>query len=221
MATDRDKPAATGPPEAVPLTKANTQLSASSPERQADTSTLFQTACLEAPALLRASLVGHFKSWIHAPHTQLAGPDEIVWFISKRAHVLINEWLMNKRLSVLTPVSPANTGGIVITKERIEHVLNSRTKKDKVSKDGVLELLGQIFAHGNPKYAPNPGYDNQLLMFDATYKAIDPAARGESPVAAIQFEGYPRAQFRLETAYWMKPAKTKALEKGALIKKNK
>ena len=84
---------------------------------------------------------------------------------------------------------------------------------------GVVELLGQLFAHGNPKYAPNPSYSNQLIMFDATYKAADPAAKGESPAGALQFYGAPFAHFRLETAYWMKPSKTALLDSTALKKK--
>jgi hypothetical protein len=171
------------------------------------------------PALTQAAIVELIQGWVDGSYAPLPSTEEIMWFISKRASALISDWLMNKRLSVLEPISPNNTGCVVISRDRVEHVHTSRTGKDSVSQAGVVELLGHLFAHGNPKYAPNPNYTNQLLMFDANYKAKDPAARGESPVAALQFCGHPIAHLRLETAYWMKPAKTSALEKIALKKK--
>ncbi len=172
-----------------------------------------------AQSAFNASLLDLFQGWVdgsllaHGPH------DEVSWFLSKRAHALIDDWLMNKKLAALEVVSPTGTGCIVIARNRVEHVRDSRTTKDSVALAGVVELLGQLFVHGHPKYAPNPGYPNQLLMFDANYKAIDLAAKGESPVAALRFEGAPMAHFRLETAYWMKPAKAQALVSQALTKK--
>jgi hypothetical protein len=126
---------------------------------------------------------------------------------------------MNKKLAALEVVSPTRTGCIVVARNRVEHVRDSSTTKDSVAHAGVVELLGQLFVHGHPKYAPNPGHPNQLLMFDANYKAMDPAAKGESPVAAVRFEGAPMAHLRLETAYWMKPAKAQSLVSQALTKK--
>jgi hypothetical protein len=55
-------------------------------------------------------------------------------------------------------------------------------------------------------------------MFDENYKARDPAASGESPCAALSFVGAPMVHLRLETAYWMKPAKRTALASNALVK---
>ncbi|MET0208044.1 MAG: hypothetical protein ABW220_03335, partial [Burkholderiaceae bacterium] len=77
------------------------------------------------------------------------------------------------------------------------------------------------FVDGTPKYAPHPDvgrYPNQLLMFDPAHRSRDPSSSGESAVAALQFVGTPVAHLRLETAYWAKPAKIKALEKQALKK---
>ena len=161
------------------------------------------------------------KDWVNGTQPMMASSEEFFWFFSKRAHSNISEWLMNKRLAALEAVSPTGTGCVVISRERVEHVRDSRTIKDSVACAGVVELLGQLFAHGHPKFSPNPGYPNQLLMFDATYKAKDPAAKAESPAAALQFKGEPFAHFRLETTYWMKPAKASSLEQAALTKKTK
>lgn len=186
-------------------------------------SALLKAAFLAGQNMVKMSMVECLQDWVNGSQTPLIGPDpeEITWFISKRAHALIDEWLMNKKLAVLAPLSPTGTGCVVISRDRVEHVRDSRTTKDSVTLLGVVELLGRLFAHGSPKYAPNPGYPNQLLMFDTTYKAVDQAAHGESPVAALQFCLAPVAHFRLETAYWMKPAKAKALDTGALKKKGK
>lgn len=147
-------------------------------------------------------------------------PEFVPFFISSRANKLIDAWLMSKKLAALTPISPNKTGCIMITRERVEHVNDSRTSKDMVVQAGVIELLGQLFVHGHPKYAPNPSpkYPRQLLMFDPLYKAKDPAAKGESPVAALEFCGDYPVCLRLETAYWAKPAKVGALDKTALKK---
>ena len=167
-----------------------------------------------------AQIVGLFKGWVDGSLPPLNGahPEELFWFLSKRAHPLINGWLMNKRLAVLTPLSPNQTGVVVIPRERTEHVHDSRSHKDGVTEAGVVELLGQLFALGNPKYAPNPSYANQLIMFDPTYKSVDPAAKGESPCAALQFCGAPFVHLRVETAYWAKPGKVAAFEMTALSK---
>lgn len=145
-------------------------------------------------------------------------PEFVPWFISVKANKRIDAWLMSKHLAALTPISPTKTGCIVITRERVEHVYNSRTTKDKVAQAGVIELLGRLFVSGNPKYAPHPSpkYSRQLLMFDPAYKASDPAAKGESPVAALELCSDLPVRFRLETAYWAKPAKVGALDKTAL-----
>lgn len=182
-----------------------------------------EAAFLAGSSAVKLEIVELFRGWVSGSHVPPDGPatEEIAWFLSKRASALIDVWLANKRLSVLSPLSPTKTGVVVIPRHRIDHVLDSRTNKDSVSPAGVVELLAQLFAHGSPKYAPNPGYTNQLIMFDPTYKAQDAAARGESPCAALQFYGAPIVHLRLETAYWMKPAKTKALESGALSKKIK
>jgi len=179
----------------------------------------FEAACQCSPSLFNASLVERIQKWVDGSSPPLGGHDEVFWFLSKRAHLRINEWLMNKKLAALPELSPTRTGIVVIPRSGVEHVRNSRTMKDGVTQAGVVELLGQLFVYGSPKFAPNPGYPNQLLMFDESYRAIDPAARAESPVAALSFGTTPRPHLRLETAYWMKPAKTQALLKGALSKK--
>lgn len=84
----------------------------------------------------------------------------------------------------------------------VEHVKVGRTSKDSVTTPGVVELLGQLFAHGHPKFATNPGYPNQLVMLYDSYKAVELAARGESPVAALSYQLNPMPYLRLETAYW-------------------
>lgn len=198
----------------VPLSIDQTAVPAVSSERM-------QEAFLAGAGAVKLEMVELFRGWVSGSRTPLSGahPEELAWFLSKRAHALIDSWLMNKKLAVLTPLSPAGTGIVVIPRDRVDHVLDGRTNKDSVSPAGVVELLGQLFAHGSPKYAPNPGYSNQLIMFDANYKAQDAAAKGESPCAALQFFGAPVVHLRLETAYWMRPAKTKALEDGALKKR--
>lgn len=171
-----------------------------------------------------AETVDLLKGWVTGTRSpvDVPQPDEITWSISKRATALIDSWLLNKKLATLTACSATNTGIIVIPRERVLHVADSRTNKDSVSANGVVELLGQLFVYGTPKYAPNPGkgYETQLVMFDGTYKASDPAAKGETPCAVLQFEGSPIVHFRLQTAYWTKPYKAANLE-GATLKKGK
>jgi hypothetical protein len=174
-----------------------------------------------APELQKVSWSEQFQYWVNLPAAldPNACEDEyIVWFLSKRANGLINSWLMNKRLSILKPVSPNNTGCIIIPRAAVEHVVESRTVKDNVTLDGVTELLEQIFVLGSAKFSPNTTYLNQLYIFDATYKAKNDAAAGESPAAAISFQGAPFAHFRLETAYWMRPKKIQQLDAAALKK---
>ncbi len=186
-------------------------------------SAALQASFLAGQDGVKQGLVELIQGWVdgsRAPVT-VGQPEEVAWFLSKRGTALINEWLMNSRLSALAPVSPTGTGMVVIARDRVEHVNDGRTHKDGVSQAGVVELLSQLFVHGTPKFAPNPGYPTQLAMFDASYKAQDPAARGETPFAAVQFHGAPVAHLRLETAYWMKPGKAKALETRALAKRGK
>lgn len=174
-----------------------------------------------APELLKVSLFEQLEYWVNLPSASdpnAVVDDQIAWFLSKRANALINAWLMNKRLAMLKPVSPNKTGCIIIKRDAIEHVVDSRTVKDSVTLVGVTELLEQIFVSGNPKFSPNTNYPNQLYIFDATYKAKNGAAAGESPAAAISFQGTPFVHFQLETAYWMRPKKIQQLESNALKK---
>lgn len=168
---------------------------------------------------MHKAIIELLTCWVSGAYPTLApNPEEFCWFVSKRANNLIGGWLMSKRMAALEPVSPTSTGCIVVSRERVEHVYDSRTTKDNVAQAGVVELLGQLLVFGHPKYAPNPGYPMQLLMFDPAYKAIDPAAKGESPVAAVEFCGDHPVCLRLATAYWAKPAKIRALELTALKK---
>lgn len=168
---------------------------------------------------MEKAIIDLLTGWVSGAYPTLApNPEEFNWFISKRANSLINGWLMSKRMAALATVSPSGAGCIVVSRERVEHVYNSRTTKDNVAQAGVVELLGQLFVFGHPKYAPNPGYSAQLLMFDPAYKATDPAAKGESPVAAVEFCGDHPVRLRLTTAYWAKPAKIRELNLSALKK---
>lgn len=171
--------------------------------------------------MVKAELLTLFQGWmLGTPPVPGTATEEVAWFISKRATALINNWLNNRRLSGLH-TNGAKLGAIVISRDRIEHVRESRLSKDSVGAAGSLELLAALFVHGVPKYAPHPDekkYPTQLLMFDPTYKAKDATASGESPVAALQFIGAPVAHLRLETAYWANPGKTKALDEQALRK---
>ena len=147
-------------------------------------------------------------------------PDELVVFFSKRANDLVNQWLLNSRLVTLSQLSPNKTGVIVIPRERIEHVYTSRSSKDRLGNAEILEILVQLFAMGSPKFAPNPNPNraHQLVMFDAGYTSKNQPVAGESPCAILQFHAHPFSHFRLETAYWMRPAKLRALTASALKK---
>nr|WP_297524601.1 hypothetical protein [uncultured Roseateles sp.] len=184
-------------------------------------SATLQVAMVTGADMMKADLLALFRDWmLDARQAPGSGPDEIVWFISKRATALINTWLNNRKLSGLH-TNGASLGPVVISRDRIEHVRGSRLSKDSVSAAGVVELLAALFIQGVPKYAPHPDgtkYPAQLLMFDPVYKAKNAAASGESPVAALQFIGAPVAHLRLETAYWANPGKTKALDEQALRK---
>ena len=205
------------PPSAsLPTSAAHVQ--AASPSIPSAT---MQVAMVTGAGMVKADLLTLFQDWMHGTHpASVPGPDEVVWFISKRATALINHWLNNRKLSGLH-TNGAMLGAVVIPRDRIEHIRESRLSKDSVSATGVVELLAALFIHGVPKYVPYPDsqkYPTQLLMFDPTYKAKDATASGESPVAALQFIGAPVVHLRLETAYWANPGKTKALDEQALRK---
>ena len=177
-----------------------------------------------APAI-PAPIVELLTSWVMGAVPQL-GPacDQFAWFMSKRANVVINKWLASKKLAVLEPVSPNGTGCIVLPRDAVEHCRDHRAPEG-VGETGVIELLGQLFAHGSPAYAPNPskgktgsGYYSQLAMFDATYTALDPSARGETPVGIIEHVGAPFVHLKLITAYWTRPASAATLRGDTLRK---
>lgn len=184
--------------------------------QQADVNARFSATCLSAQAGFKTSLVERLRDWVDGTSPPLTTQEEVLVFLSKKAHERINKWLMNKRLAVLEPLSPTRTGVIVVSRSGVAHVRNGRTIKDGVTVPGVVELLGQLFAYGSPKFANNPAYPGQLVMLDETYKAAEPAARGESPVAALSYQPNPMPHLRLETAYWARPAKIQTLLKGAL-----
>lgn len=190
------------------------------------TSALATAAFQSGQVMVKSELVGLFLDWVNNTRDPLSTSyiDEFSWFISKRAQALIDQWLVNNKWAALEPRSPAGTGVVIITRERVNHVLDSRTNKDAVSPPGVVELLGQLFAHGSPKYAPNPRYAGQLVMFDPTYTANNPAAKGEAPCAVLVPSGESGAHLKLMTAYWIKPIRiadlnAKALSKGGNSKK--
>ncbi len=208
---------AASPPDVPAPTPAAVVQAASSPVPSAT----LQVAMVTGSGMVKAELLTLFQGWmLGTPPVPGTATEEVAWFISKRATALINNWLNNRRLSGLH-TNGAKLGAIVISRDRIEHVRESRLSKDSVGAAGSLELLAALFVHGVPKYAPHPDekkYPTQLLMFDPTYKAKDATASGESPVAALQFIGAPVAHLRLETAYWANPGKTKALDEQALRK---
>ncbi|KAI1694084.1 hypothetical protein Ddc_22365 [Ditylenchus destructor] len=180
-----------------------------------------QVALAVAPGVVKAEMAALFNGWIRQTHpVVIGGPDEVAWFISKKATALINKHFPSKSLAVLH-TTEAELASIVIERGRVDHVRIERTGKDGVSVAGVEELLAALFIHGTPKYAPHHDtvkYRHQLLMFDPTYKAVDPTVHGESPVAALQWVWSPVPHLRLETAYWANPGKTKALDQRALKK---
>jgi hypothetical protein len=174
---------------------------------------------VRAPEILKLELLRLFRDWILATRPGYEGAaDEVAWFISKRATALINMWLNNRGMAVLH-TNRLELGAVVIARERVQHILSGRTLKDRLTPSCVEELMAALFVHGSPKYAPHSDarkYPNQLLMFDPSYKSMDAAASGESPVAALQWIGHPEPHLRLLTAYWAPPAKTKALDGRAL-----
>ncbi|MBB3291711.1 hypothetical protein FHT39_000350 [Mitsuaria sp. BK045] len=180
-----------------------------------------QVALAVAPGLVKAEMATLFNGWINGTHpATVGGPDEVAWFMSKKATALINKWLGSKNLAMLH-LTKAELGPIVIARDRVEHARHERTTEDGVSIAGVEELMAALFIHGTPKYAPHHDtvkYPNQLLMFDPSYKGVDATVSGESPVAALQWVSYPEPHFRLETAYWANPGKTKKLDQRALKK---
>ncbi len=121
-------------------------------------------------------------------------------------------------------MSPAKTGAILVSRERIEHVVMSRAVKDGVGKVAVLELFTQLFVEGGAAVAPNRsggdrkgGYDTQIAMFRDTYKSRHPEVNGKSPVVILSLQSVAGLAFlRIETAYWTEEYKAKALRRGAL-----
>jgi hypothetical protein len=143
--------------------------------------------------------------------------DSVLWFLSKRAHAVVNRWLLNSRLSVLAELSPLYTGCILITRERIEHIREHR-ENQTVGHQAVAELLSQLFVDGAPSFAWNQssgpragGYDHQLVMFVDTYKSKTKEVSGQAPSAIVSFQGTPVPHLKIETAYWVRSSKAKAL----------
>jgi len=174
---------------------------------------------------VRVQTAQHLMGWISGTLPQLApDQDQLTWFLSKRASVVIDTWFASKKFAVLEPVSPALTGCIVISRGAVEHCRDHRALEG-VGQPAVFELLDRLFVTGTPAYAPNTsrgqlgtGYPNQLAMFDATYKALDPTAMGETPVGILQHVGAPFVHLKLVTAYWTKPASATLLRNGVLKK---
>ena len=54
------------------------------------------------------------------------------------------------------------------------------------------------------------------MMFMDAYKAKHPDVSGQSPAAVLLFHGHPFPHLRIETAYWIRATKAKALRMGAL-----
>ena len=73
--------------------------------------------------------------------------DAVLWFLFKRANAVVNRWLQNSRLGVLTPLSPQKTGCILLTRERLDHVREHRDNQH-VGVDAVAELMTQLFCGG-------------------------------------------------------------------------
>lgn len=184
-----------------------------------------QAVVAAASPAVRAQMTQLLTDWVAGATPQL-GPnnDELTWFLSKRATVVIDKWLVAKKFAALEPVSPTGTGCIVISREAVEHCRDHRAA-DGVGHAGVIELLDRLFVTGNPAYAPNiskgmygGGYVNQLAMFDDAYKALDPAAMGETPVGILELVGAPFVHLKLVTAYWTKPGSATKLRNDVLKK---
>lgn len=182
-------------------------------------------ATAAANPAVRAGITKLLVEWVEDTVAQL-GPDQdqLTWFLSRRANVVIGKWLTSKKFAVLEPVSPTQTGCIVISRAAVEHCRDHRALEG-VGQTGVIELLDRLFVTGSPAYAPNTskgqsgtGYPNQLAMFDDTYTALDSTAKGETPVAILQHVGAPFVHLKLVTAYWTKPASATALRNSVLKK---
>ena len=186
---------------------------------------VFQGVAAAAAPSVKAAMTHLLTEWVTGAAPQLGqGQDELAWFLSKRANVLINFWLTSRKLAALEPKSPAATGCIVVSRAAVEHCRDHRALEG-VSQPAVTELLSQLFVHGSPNYAPNTskgehgnGYRNQLVMFDATYKSLDPTAMGETPAGILQHEGAPFVHLKLVTAYWTKPGSASKL-RAEMLKK--
>jgi len=187
-----------------------------------------QSIAGSAFASVKAQIAQRLDDWVTGAAPPLgAGADTFAWFLSKRAAANINKWLGDTKLAALTPVSPAGTGCIVVSREAAEHCRDHRAAEG-VSQVAVIELLTQLFVNGNPSYAPNTskgptgkGYIGQLVMFDASYKALDATAAGESACGILQHEvslvdGVPFVQLALVTAYWTKPKGVEDLKRFSL-----
>lgn len=61
------------------------------------------------------------------------------------------------------------------------------------------------------------GYDHQLMMFLDSYKSKRQEVSGESPAAVVSYSPGQLSLLRVETAYWIRAQKAKALRKGALL----
>jgi len=178
-----------------------------------------------ASPAVKAQITQLLSGWVTGAAPQLGpGHDEFTWFLSKRANVVIDKWSIGKKFAALEPVSPARTGCVVISRAAVEHCRDHRAA-DGVGHAGVIELLDRLFVTGTPAYAPNTskgehggGYINQLAMFDDAYKALDPAAMGESPVGILELVGAPFVHLKLVTAYWTKPASVTKLRTDVLKK---
>ncbi|RZS47506.1 hypothetical protein [Sphaerotilus mobilis] len=185
----------------------------------------FQGVAAAAGTAVKAAMAQMLTEWVTGAAPCL-GPDqdELSWFLSKRANALINFWLTSKKLAALEPRSPAGTGCVIVSRAAVEHCRDHRALQG-VSQPAVTELLTQLFVHGSPNYAPNTskgehgkGYQNQLVMFDATYKALEPSAMGETPAGILQHTGAPYVHLKLVTAYWTKPGSVSKLRADMLKK---
>ena len=148
--------------------------------------------------------------------------DIVLWFLSKRANAAINRWLQNSKLSVLAGLSPLLTGSVLVSRERIDHIREHRDNQ-AVGTLAVVELLRQLFVEGAPTFCANKstgdrkqGYDQQLVMFNSTYKSKNKEVSGQFPAAILSFSAEPVPHLKIETAYWMHSRKAETLRKGAL-----
>ena len=185
-----------------------------------------------ASLAVKLEIIQRLTGWVTGAAPQLGDGDEFLWFLSKRASTAIDKWLADKKLAVLTPVSPARTGCILVSRVAVEHCRDHRAAEG-VSQAAAIELLTQLFAKGSPAYAPNTskgsdghGYNGQLVMFDATYKSVDPTSLGERAAGILQHEvdvslGAPLVRLKLVTGYWTKPKSAADLERLSLTGQKK